>query len=84
MRVRRTGANSEPGGDVAVHDKVSEMTKWLVQIDYLTSSGATKHWEGEVEAATAEAANEAGIRRLRQERQDVAGGIDVFAEPLAG
>jgi hypothetical protein len=58
------------------------MTKWLVQIDYLTSSGATKHWEGDVEAETAEAANEAGVRRLRQERQDVAGGIDAFAEPL--
>jgi hypothetical protein len=58
------------------------MTKWLVQIDYLTSSGTTKHWEGEVEAETVETANEAGVRRLRQEREDVAGGIDVFAEPL--
>ena len=59
------------------------MTKWLVQIDYQNSSGATKHWEGEVEAETADAANEAGVQRLRQERQDVAGGIDTFAEPIA-
>jgi hypothetical protein len=58
------------------------MTKWLVQIDYQNSSGATKHWEGEVEAETADAASEAGMHRLRQEREDVAGGIDTFAEPL--
>ena len=60
------------------------MGRWLVQVDYQDSSGATKHWEGEVEAETVDAANEAGVRRLRQERHDVAGGIDVFAEPLPG
>jgi hypothetical protein len=59
------------------------MERWRVQIDYQNASGGTKHWEGEVEAENAEAATEAGVRRLRQERHDVAGGIDAFAEPVS-
>jgi len=50
--------------------------KWRVQV-----IGSTKHWECDVEAETRDAASEAGVGRLRQEYQDYAGGMDVFAEP---
>ena len=72
MRVRRR--DSSRVGTLGRTDvKVSEMTKWLVQIDYLTSSGATKHWEGEVEAAEHRVQRRGPEHLARRDPQDAAG-----------
>jgi hypothetical protein len=42
--------------------------RWHARIDYITSAKGLRHWEGEVEAATAERAIELAVQAFRLTR----------------
>jgi hypothetical protein len=44
------------------------MRRWLAKIDYLTAAKGLRHWEGEVDAATAEEATDRAMQEFKLSR----------------